>query len=55
MENEMNLITLKSKCINARRLTEKHPDSRPLQILYERAQRRVEAKEREVFCTEESK
>jgi hypothetical protein len=45
------LSRLKSICITTRTLSEKEPDSKPLQRAYELAQRAVDAKEREVFCS----
>ena len=50
-----NLANLKADCLNVRMLAENYPDNQQYQIDYEKAQRAVEAKEREVFCSEGAK
>lgn len=44
------LSNLKADCLNVRMLAENYPDNKTYQIAYEKAQRAVQAKEREVFC-----
>ena len=46
-----NLAQLKMDCLNTRALSEAYPDNKAYQIAYEQAQRKVQAREREVFCS----
>ena len=44
------LSALKSHCMICRNLSEAYPDNKTYMMDYEKAQRAVAAKEREVFC-----
>jgi hypothetical protein len=46
-----NLSQLKADCVSMRGLAYAYPDNKAYQIAYEFAQRKVQAKEREIFCS----